>query len=124
PAYSPHAVAEHAVALLLALNRKIHRAYNRVREHNFALSGLVGFDLAGKTVGIIGTGKIGRITAQIFRGFEMNVLAYDPFPVADWAKQWNVRYCPLPELLQQSDVISLHTPLLPETKHLVRAETL
>ena len=86
PAYSPHAVAEHAIGLLLTLNRKIHRAYNRVRELNFSLSGLVGFDIRGKTVGIIGTGKIGRIAAQIFRGFEANVLTYDPFPSSDWAK--------------------------------------
>ena len=85
PAYSPHAVAEHAVGLLLTLNRKIHRAYNRVRELNFSLSGLVGFDICGKTVGIIGTGKIGRIAAQIFRGFEAKVIAYDPFPVFGWA---------------------------------------
>jgi D-lactate dehydrogenase len=85
PAYSPHAVAEHAIALLLTLNRKIHRAYNRVREHNFSLNGLVGFDLFNKTVGIIGTGKIGKIAAQIFRGFQMNVIAYDAFPSNDWA---------------------------------------
>ncbi len=85
PAYSPHAVAEHAVALLLTLNRKIHRAYNRVRELNFSLGGLVGFDLHGKTVGIMGTGKIGRCAAQIFRGFGCEVLAYDPFPQEEWA---------------------------------------
>jgi D-lactate dehydrogenase len=92
PVYSPHAVAEHVVALLLALNRKIHRAYNRVRELNFSLNGLVGFDLHGKTAGIVGTGKIGRITAQIFRGFGMRVLAYDPFPDAQWAEQHGVEY--------------------------------
>ena len=85
PAYSPHAVAEHTVGLLLTLNRKIHRAYNRVRELNFSLSGLVGFDIFGKTVGIIGTGRIGRIAAQIFRGFGAVVVAYDPFPAHDWA---------------------------------------
>jgi D-lactate dehydrogenase len=92
PVYSPYAVAEHVVALLLALNRKIHRAYNRVRELNFSLSGLVGFDLYGKTAGIIGTGKIGRITAQILRGFGMRVLAYDPFPSPDWAEQYGIEY--------------------------------
>jgi D-lactate dehydrogenase len=124
PAYSPHAVAEHTVALLLALNRKIHRAYNRVRELNFSLNGLVGFDLAGKTVGIIGTGKIGRITAQIFRGFEMRVLAYDPQPAPDWAREHGVEYVPLPRLLAESDVVSLHVPLLPDTHHLLRAETI
>jgi D-lactate dehydrogenase len=124
PAYSPHAVAEHTVALLLALNRKIHRAYNRVREMNFSLNGLVGFDLAGKTVGIVGTGKIGRIAAQIFRGFEMRVLAYDPQPAADWARERGIDYVPLPRLLAESDVVSLHVPLLPDTHHLLRAETI
>ncbi|MFN7140313.1 MAG: 2-hydroxyacid dehydrogenase [Limisphaerales bacterium] len=123
PAYSPHAVAEHTVGLLLTLNRKIHRAYNRVREHNFSLSGLVGFDLAGKRIGIIGTGKIGKIAAQIFRGFEAEVLAYDPFPDSKWAEEKGIRYVPLPEVLSSSDIISLHTPLTPETKHLLREET-
>lgn len=124
PAYSPYAVAEHTVALLLALNRKIHRAYNRVREHNFSLNGLVGFDLFGKTVGIIGTGKIGKITAQIFRGFQMNVIAYDAFPSHEWAKPLGVNYTDLDSLLAMSDVISLHIPLLPETHHLLNAKTL
>jgi D-lactate dehydrogenase len=125
PVYSPHAVAEHAVALLLTLNRKIHRAFNRVRELNFSLNGLVGFDLYAKTAGIIGTGKIGRITAQIFRGFGMRVLAYDPFPNYEWARQFGVEYAQAPsELLQNSDVISLHTPLTPKTRHIVRAETI
>lgn len=121
PAYSPHAVAEHTVALLLALNRKIHRAYNRVREHNFSLSGLVGFDLHGKTVGIVGTGKIGRITAQILRGFGMEVLAYDPFPSADWARSNAVSYVPFNELLEKSAIISLHLPLTASTLHLLNA---
>lgn len=124
PAYSPHAVAEHAVGLLLTLNRKIHRAFNRVREHNFALNGLVGFDIAGKTVGIVGTGKIGKIAAQIFRGFEANVLAYDPFPDQSWAGKYGVKYSPFLELLQCSEIVSLHVPLLPETKHLLNAETI
>lgn len=124
PAYSPHAVAEHAVALLLALNRKIHRAYNRVREQNFSLHGLVGFDLHGKTAGIVGTGKIGRIVAQILRGFGMKVLAYDPFPAPEWAQPNGVDYVDARTLAQNSDVVSLHTPLTPETKHLIRAETL
>src|SRR5688572_25063353 len=119
PAYSPHAVAEHAVGLLLTLNRKIHRAYNRVREHNFALNGLVGFDLHGKTAGVVGTGKIGRIAAQIFRGFGMRVLASDPLPGLDWAKAHDIEYAELDELLGASDVVSLHTPLLPETFHLL-----
>ena len=92
PVYSPYAVAEHAVALLLTLNRKVHRAFNRVRELNFSLNGLVGFDLHGKTAGIVGTGKIGRIVAQILRGFGMKVLAYDPFPNRDWAAEQGVEY--------------------------------
>lgn len=124
PAYSPHAVAEHTVALLMTLNRKIHRAYNRVREHNFSLAGLVGFDLHGKTVGIIGTGKIGRCTAQIFRGFGTRVLAHDPFPSADWAVQNGVSYVGLEALFEQADVVSLHLPLTAESHHLVNAGTL
>lgn len=124
PAYSPHAVAEHTVALLLALNRKIHRAFNRVRELNFSLSGLVGFDLHGKTVGIVGTGKIGRITAQIFRGFGCEVLACDPFPALDWAATHGIRYLDRDALLAASDIISLHVPLLPETRHVLNAQTL
>ncbi len=124
PAYSPHAVAEHAVGLLLTLNRKIHRAYNRVRELNFSLSGLVGFDIRGKTVGIIGTGKIGRIAAQIFRGFEANVMAHDPFPVPDWASEHDIHYTDLDALLAASDILSLHLPLTPETLHLLNAQTI
>lgn len=124
PAYSPHAVAEHSVALLLALNRKIYRAVQRVREHNFSLNGLVGFDLYGKTVGIVGTGKIGRITAQIFRGFETKVLATDPFPAPEWAEKTGVTYTDLNSLLRESDIVSLHVPLQPETKHLLNATTI
>lgn len=119
PAYSPHAVAEHTVALLLALNRKIHRAYNRVREHNFSLNGLVGFDLHGKTVGLVGTGKIGRITAQIFRGFGCRVLAHDPVPAAAWAAAHDAAYVSLDTLLAESDVVSLHLPLTPQTHYLL-----
>ncbi len=123
PAYSPHAVAEHAVALLLALNRRIHRAHNRVREHNFSLGGLVGFDVHGKTVGIVGTGKIGRIAAQIYCGFGARVVAHDPFPDPKWAEQFHVDYTDLDGLLQNSDIISLHLPLTPETLHLFSAKT-
>jgi D-lactate dehydrogenase len=123
PAYSPHAVAEHTVALLLALNRKLHRAYNRVREHNFSLSGLVGFDLHGKTIGVVGTGKIGRITAQIFRGFGSEVLAYDPHPAPEWAAAHGVTYTEFDTLLPASDVVSLHLPLTPHTRHLINAGT-
>lgn len=124
PAYSPYAVAEHAVALLLALNRKIHRAFNRVREQNFSLSGLVGTDLHGKTAGIFGTGKIGRATAQILRGFGMRVLAYDTFHSSEWARQVGVEYVDPRTLARESDVISLHIPLTPETLHIIRGETL
>jgi D-lactate dehydrogenase len=124
PAYSPHAVAEHTVALVLTLNRKIHRAYNRVREQNFSLAGLVGFDLHGKTCGIVGTGRIGRVTAEIFRGFGMRVVAHDPYPQADWAAEQGVAYLPLPELLDASDIVSLHLPLSQETHHLIDAASL
>lgn len=117
PAYSPYAVAEHAMALLLAVNRKIHKAYNRTREFNFSLSGLSGFDLHGKTVGIIGTGKIGRIFIDICKGFGMNVLAYDKFP----AKGSGIQYVELPELLEKSDIISLHCPLTYETYHMINS---
>ena len=124
PAYSPHAVAEHALALLLTLNRKIHRAFNRVRELNFSLSGLVGFDLHGKTVGIVGTGKIGRVAAEIFRGFGTEVLAHDPFPSPEWAAAHNVRYVDFDSLLAASDIVSLHLPLVPSTHHLLNERTL
>ena len=124
PVYSPYAVAEHAVALLLALNRKIHRAFNRVRELNFSLHGLVGFDLHGKTAGIVGTGKIGRILADILRGFGMRVIAYDPFPDPEWAARAGVEYVEPSVLAEASDVVSLHVPLTPATKHLIRRETL
>jgi D-lactate dehydrogenase len=124
PAYSPHAVAEHSLALLLTLNRKIHRAYNRVREHNFSLNGLVGFDIFGKTAGIAGTGKIGKITAEIFRGFGARVLAFDKFPDLEWAGKNRVEYMELNELLAASDIVSLHVPLLPETQYLIRSETI
>ena len=124
PAYSPHAVAEHAIALLLTLNRKTHRAYNRVRELNFSLNGLEGTDIFGKTIGIVGTGKIGKLAAQIFRGFDTRVLAYDPMPSPDWAAKTGVEYTDLPTLLRASDIVSLHLPLLPETHHLLNAERL
>jgi D-lactate dehydrogenase len=124
PVYSPYAVAEHAVALLLTLNRKTHRAYNRVRELNFSLNGLMGFDLHGKTAGIIGTGKIGRIVGQILRGFGMKVIACDPCPNMEWAAQAGIEYVDHPTLAASSDIISLHVPLMPETKHIIRRETI
>jgi D-lactate dehydrogenase len=119
PAYSPHAVAEHAVALLLTLVRKTHRAWNRVRESNFSLDGLVGFDLAGKTVGVIGTGRIGRIFARILAGFGCRVLGHDKLPDPAFAATIGLDYVSLDALLRESDVISLHTPLTGETRHLI-----
>jgi D-lactate dehydrogenase len=125
PAYSPHAVAEHTIALLLTLNRKIHRAHNRVREQNFSLAGLVGFDLHGKTAGVIGTGKIGRIVAEILHhGFGMRVLVDDVYPDKQWAKKSGISYVSRDEILAASDVISLHTPLTPETQHLINERSL
>lgn len=118
PAYSPYAVAEHAIALILTLNRKIHRAYYRVREGNFALNGLLGFDLHGRTVGIIGTGKIGRLTGQILHGFGCRILAYDLSPHQEFAEQFG-EYMSLEDLLAQSDIISLHCPLTDDTHHLI-----
>jgi D-lactate dehydrogenase len=124
PAYSPHAVAEYAVSLLLTLNRKTHKAYSRIREGNFSLVGLEGADLYGKTAGIIGTGQIGRITAEILRGFGMEALAADPYPQTEWAEAHGVRYTEMTELLRRSDVISLHCPLTPENRHLVGEDAL
>lgn len=119
PAYSPYAVAEHAMALLLSVNRKIHKAYNRTREFNFSLAGLSGFDLHGKTVGVIGTGKIGRIFADICKGFGMEVLAYDKFP----NPASGLHYVELPELFAKADVISLHCPLTDETRHIINDDS-
>jgi D-lactate dehydrogenase len=117
PAYSPFAVAEHAAALVLALNRNIHRAFNRVRENNFSLDGLLGFDLHGKTLGVIGTGQIGVVFVRIMSGFGMRILACDPFPNPQLGDA--ARYVPLEELLAESDVISLHCPLTRDTHHLI-----
>lgn len=118
PAYSPEAVAEHTVALILALDRKIHRAYARVREGNFALDGLLGFNIAGRTFGVVGTGKIGLAVARIMRAFGCIVLACDPNPDPE-LEATGGRYVPLPDLLAQADIISLHCPLTPETRHLI-----
>lgn len=117
PAYSPHAVAEHAVALMLSLNRRTFRAYNRVREGNFSLEGLLGFDLHGKTIGVIGTGKIGLIFAQIMHGFGCHIVASDPYPDVN-APEY-VKYVEAAELYAQADIISLHCPLTPQTHHLI-----
>ena len=124
PEYSPYAVAEHAVALILTLNRKTHRAYARVREANFSLDGLVGFDLHGKTVGIVGTGRIGAVMLRIMRGFGCRLLAYDVMPNADLTQELGVRYVELPELFRESDIISLHLPLVPSTRHIIDAAAL
>ncbi|HZH03244.1 MAG TPA: 2-hydroxyacid dehydrogenase, partial [Myxococcaceae bacterium] len=118
PDYSPEAVAEHAVALLLTLNRKTHRAYARVRELNFSLEGLVGFNLCGKAVGIVGTGKIGAAAARIFLGFGCRVIAWDVVPSPSLVEA-GVTYVELDALLAQSDVVSLHLPLSPQTRHLI-----
>ncbi len=123
PAYSPHAVAEHAVALLLALSRKTHRAYNRVREGNFSLDGLLGFNLNGSVVGVIGTGKIGEATSQILHGFGCELLGYDLYPNPN-CQALGMRYTSLDELFQASDIITLHCPLTPDTYHLINGQTI
>ncbi|MGQ7957123.1 2-hydroxyacid dehydrogenase [Pseudomonas sp. SP16.1] len=123
PAYSPHAVAEHAVALVLALNRRLHRAFNRTREGDFSLHGLTGFDLHGKTVGVIGGGKIGQAFAGIMHGFGCRVLVYDPFPLAG-LEAIGARQAPLDEVIGQSDVLSLHCPLTEASYHLIDASRL
>lgn len=124
PAYSPYAVAEHAVAMILALNRKIYKAYNRVRDDNFSLEGLLGFDLHGCTVGIIGTGKIGMVFARLMQGFGCRLLGYDAYPNPQFEQIPGAGYLPLAELWADSDIISLHCPLLPETCYLVNPVTI
>ena len=119
PAYSPYAVAEHGVALLMSLTRHIPQAYLRTKTANFNIEGLTGRDLFGLTAGILGTGKIGRIMADILMGFGMKIIAYDPFPNEQWAKEKNIEYVGLDEIFQRSDVLSLHCPLTEETKHVV-----
>lgn len=118
PAYSPYAVAEHSVALILALNRNITRAFNRVRDGNFALDGLLGFDLRGRTVGVIGTGKIGKIFTQIMKGFGCQLMLHDPYPCEELSTQ-GYNYVSCDELFTHSDIISLHCPLTPDTHHLI-----
>lgn len=123
PAYSPEAVAEHAVALLLTLSRKTHKAYNRVRDNNFSLEGLTGFNINGKTIGVIGTGAIGKAFCRIMKGFGCKILAYDLYPNKEVEKE-GVKYVSLEELLKQSAIISLHCPLTPETQHLINSKTI
>jgi D-lactate dehydrogenase len=124
PSYSPHAVAEHAAALILSLNRKIHRAYNRVRDGNFTLDGLLGFDLFGKTAGIVGTGKVGKCLVSILKGFGMEVIAYDAFPDTAYAAKEGIRYVDLVTVWREADIISLHCPLTPQTQHLINETTI
>lgn len=123
PAYSPYAVAEHTVGLILTLNRKIHRAYYRVREGNFSLEGLLGFDMHGRTVGIVGTGAIGAVVARILNGFGCRLLAFDPF-VNEECQSLGVRYVPLEEVLAEANIVTLHCPLTPDTQHLIGADAI
>jgi D-lactate dehydrogenase len=123
PAYSPHAVAEHTIALILSLNRKTHRAYTRVREGNFALDGLLGFDLCARTVGVVGTGKIGTVVARILLGFGCRVLAYDVVP-SQACRAMGAEYVPLDDIWTMSDIVTLHAPLTPETRHIIDANAI
>lgn len=123
PEYSPHAVAEHALALILMLNRHLHRAYHRVRENDYSLNGLLGFDLVGKTVAVIGTGRIGQVFAGIMQGLGCKVIAYDPYPAEPLVER-AVAYLPLADIWPQADIISLHCPLSPQTHHLINAQTI
>jgi len=121
PAYSPYAVAEHATALMMALNRKVHRAYHRVRDGNFSINGFLGFDMHGKTIGVVGAGKIGRCMIAIARGFGMEVLVYDNYKDEAYAKAQGIRYAELDELYRKADIITLHCPLTPGTNHMIDA---
>ena len=124
PEYSPYAVAEHTVALLLNLNRKLYKSYQRTKKYNFSLNGLLGFDINGKTVGVIGTGKIGKIFIKIMKGFGANVLAYDVYPDKEYEQEMDYRYVDLEELLTQSDIISLHCPLTEQTEHIINKDSI
>ena len=124
PAYSPHAIAEYALGLMLTVNRGFCRAYNRTREGNFSLNGLCGFDMHGKTIGIIGTGKIARVLIKLLQGFEMKLLAYDIYPDENFAKQHNVQYTDLQTLYRQSDIITLHCPLTNDNVHMINRDAI
>lgn len=124
PAYSPYAVAEHAVALMLSLNRKIHKAYYRTRDNNFNINGLLGFDMHEKTAGVIGTGKIGKCAIDILTGFGMRVLAYDLYPDTEYARDKQIEYTDLDTLYRESDILTLHCPLTPENVHMINAESI
>ena len=124
PAYSPYAVAEHAMALLLTVNRHTNKAYIRTRDFNFSLTNMVGFDLHGKTVGVVGTGKIGQTFAEVLQGFGVKILAHDPYPNEKAAKELHMEYVPLERLYRESDIISLHCPLTPENMYLINPESI
>ncbi|MBN1409955.1 MAG: 2-hydroxyacid dehydrogenase [Spirochaetales bacterium] len=124
PSYSPHAVAEHTVAMMLALNRKTHRAYYRIRDNNFSINGLLGFDMYGKTAGIIGTGKIGKIVIKILNGFDMNIIAFDRNPDKVFADLMNVKYLNIEQVYRNADIISLHCPLTTETYHMINQHSI
>lgn len=124
PGYSPYAVAEYTLGMLLTLNRSLHRAYNRVRDNNFSINGFLGFDLRGKTFGIIGTGKIGRVFAELLQGFGVRILGYDMYPSQEAAEKLHIEYVPLETLYRESDVISLHCPLTPENVYMINAESI
>lgn len=124
PAYSPYAVAEYSLALMLSLNRKIHRAYWRTRDGNFSLNGLMGFDMHGKTIGIIGTGKIAKILIRMLKGFGMRILAYDLYPDLKFAEEEGFSYVSLDELYRESDIISLHCPLTDQTKYMINKDSI
>ena len=124
PAYSPHAIAEYALALMLAADRHIPRAVTRTRDGNFSLQGLLGFDLYGKTLGVIGTGKIAKVLVRMLSGFGMTILGYDPYPDEEFALVNAMQYVTLDELFQRSDIITLHCPLTPETRYVINAESI
>lgn len=124
PDYSPHAIAEHTLALMLCLNRKIHRAFLRTRDSNFSLIGFQGFDMYKKTIGVIGTGKIGKIASGLFLGLGMNVLAYDLYPDTKWAESAGIKYASLDELYANSDIITLHCPLTKETEYIISEQSI
>lgn len=124
PDYSPHAIAEHTLALMLCLNRKVHRAFLRTRDGNFSLVGFEGFDMYGKTIGVIGTGKIGKVAIGLFKGLGMKVLAYDLYPDTAWAETNGIRYVSLDELYANANIITLHCPLTKETEYLIRDESI
>jgi len=124
PNYSPHAIAEHTLALMLCLNRKVHRAFLRTRDWNFSLHGFLGFDMFGKTVGVIGTGKIGKVVIGVLKGLGMNILAYDVYPDNEFAQQNNIKYATLDEIYSSADIITLHCPLTKETEYMIRDESI